>query len=119
MNENNKTDKISYAPFILVDTGSHTSLILSDSDMLAKSHIFEEREAEGWMGNGYDWNSLAQVVVAEQLPEFADELSFDPEAGMFSAIGDRLSLEKLGTKMCAMFHSDEAIRDILSRAELD
>lgn len=114
-----RTDDSTYAPFVLMDTGVYRSLLLSDRHMLIKSHIFDERADEGWCGNGYDWNAIAQVVLAEQLPDLANELSFNPEAGMFSVSGSRSALEKLGVAMHAVFHNDNAIRDLLSRAELD
>jgi len=119
MPENNMTDKVTYAPFILMDTGKHRSLLLTDNHMADKAHIFEERRDEGWIGSGYDWNSIAQVVVAEQLSELRGELTFDPEGGMFSAGGSRSALERLGSAMSKVFHCDDAIRDLLSRAELD
>lgn len=87
--------------------------------MVEKLHVFEERADEGWSGNGYDWNSIAQVVLSEQLPDLQDEISFDPEAGMFSAQGSRPVLERLGAAMSSAFQNDEILRDLLSRAELD
>ncbi len=82
-----------------------------------KAHNFEE--TPGWEGNGYDWNAIAQVVIAEQLPDLKGQLSFDPEAGMFSASGPRPALEQLGTAMRAVFEDDGTLRDLLSRAQLD
>ncbi|AMK75173.1 MULTISPECIES: Imm51 family immunity protein [Methylomonas] len=117
--EEDKTDKITYAPFILLDSEEYRSLLLSDQHMVEKFHLFEERADEGWNGNGYDWNSIAQVIVAEQLSDLQDELDFDPEAGMFSAQGSRFALERLGKAMSLAFHNEEVLRDLLSRAELD
>jgi hypothetical protein len=54
-------DKVTYAPFVLLN-GEAQSLILSDNNMLARTHIFEER-SDGWLGNRYDWTSIARVVV--------------------------------------------------------
>jgi len=118
MEANDKTDKITYAPFILMD-GKYRSLFLTDMEMEKKVHIFDERSDEGWTGGGYDWNSLAQVIVDEQLSDLKPELSFDPEAGTFSASGPREALERLGKAMCAVFHNDDSIRDLLTRAKLD
>lgn len=113
------TDKSTYAPFTLLDTGKHRSLLLSEDDMMAKVHVFEELGDEGWSGNGYDWNSIAQVVVSEELPGLAKQLEFDPEAGMFCALGPRKALERLGAAMASAYNSEERLRDLLSRAELD
>src|SRR5258708_15260481 len=85
MPDSDRTDKTSYAPFILADRGKYRSLILADRDMVAKAHVFEERKAEGWIGSGYDWTSIARVLLMEQLPDLQSNISFDPEAGMFSA----------------------------------
>lgn len=117
--DKDNTDKTTYTPFILLDSGEYRSLILSDQHMVEKFHIFEERADEGWNGNGYDWNSIAQVILFEQLPDLQDELDFDPEAGMFSAQGSRSALERLGKAMSLAFHNEEVLRDLLSRAELD
>jgi hypothetical protein len=117
MQEADNADRTTYAPLILFGSGQSATLLLVDDAMPDKCHIFEERE--GWLGNGYDWNSVAQVVVAEQLPDLSNEVSFDPEAGMFVARGPRGAVERLASAMCAVFHDDDKIRDLLSRAELD
>jgi hypothetical protein len=110
-------DKVTYSPFVLL-SGEGQSLILSDGNMLAHTHIFEER-SDGWLGNGYDWTSIARVVVEERLPDLRDDLIFDPEAGMFVAIGSIEALRRLGEEMKKVFDDEASIRDILGRAELD
>jgi len=70
-------DGTSYAPFILSGKDGKYWLLLSGNHMVEKSSIFEAH-GEGWLGNGYDWNSIAQVVMAERLPELDGELDFDP-----------------------------------------
>ena len=112
------SDKLSYAPFILI-TGEHPSLILSDNDMSLMMSVFEESEDEGWLGNGYDWTSIAQVVLEEKLSDLKDKLEFDPEAGMFSAVGSIDSLRRLGEEMKKVFDDENLLRDFLSRAEID
>lgn len=57
--------------------------------------------------------------MSEQLPDLMDVISFDPEAGVFSAQGPRAALERLGAAMSAAFQDEELLRDLLSRAELD
>ena len=39
MADSDRTDKSSYAPFILADDGKYKSLILADRDMIAKTHV--------------------------------------------------------------------------------
>ncbi|MEO0559624.1 MAG: Imm51 family immunity protein [Bacteroidota bacterium] len=112
------TDKETYSPFILIDE-DFRSLILSDTHMVSKQHIFHERADEGWEGNGYDWTSIARVLVAEELSHLSEDVSFDPEAGMLSAQGSLDALQELGAAMLSVYNDDARIRDLLSRAELD
>ena len=112
------TDKETYHPFILIDE-DFRSLILSDTHMVAKEAIFRERADEGWEGNGYDWTSVARVLVDEALPHLRDDVSFDPEAGMLSAQGSLEGLNELAAGMQAVYNDDARLRDLLSRAELD
>src|SRR5258706_1901748 len=112
------SDKSTYAPFVLL-TGEYQSLILSDDDMEARFNIFEEKADEGWQGNGYDWTSIAKVVVDEKMPDLKDEFDFEPEAGMFSASGSLEALKRLGEEMKKVFDHEDSLRDFLSRAELD
>ncbi|UHQ23510.1 immunity 51 family protein [Lysobacter sp. 5GHs7-4] len=114
-----RTDRNSYAPFILMDRGGYRALLLAEPGMEAKQHLFAEREDAGWSGNGYDWSALAQAVVAERLPQLQGRLRFDPEAGMLSVGGERADLETLGTALRALYRDDDALRDLLARAELD
>ena len=111
-------DKETYAPLILM-TGEYEALFMSDTHMVEWSHVFEEREEEGWTGGGYDWTSLARVLVSEKLPEIESDITYDPEAGMFSAQGPLGALKKLGTAMQQLYNDETMIRDLLSRAELD
>ena len=113
------TDNVTYSPFILLtgEAQSLSNLSLHDGDMLARKHIFEERM--GWLGNGYDWTSIARVVVDERLPDLRDDVNFDPEGGMFVAIGSTAALRRLGEEMKKVFDDESSIRDILGRAELD
>ena len=113
-----EADSTSYAPFILM-TGEFESLFMSDSHMVKWFPIFAEREDEGWVGGGYDWTSIARVLVKEQLPELETQISYDPEAGMFSAQGPVEALKTLGGAMQRVYNDEALIRDLLSRAELD
>jgi hypothetical protein len=111
-------DKVTYTPFVLSNGGA-PSLILSEHDMVARTRVFEERSEEGWLGNGYDWTSIARVVVEERLPDLRNGLDFDPEAGTFVALGSIEALKRLGGEMKKVFDDEASIRDLLGRAELD
>jgi len=103
-----------YKPFVLIDD-EYRSLMLSDRHFGAKEHIFRERASEGWEGGGYDWASIARVAVKEKLPHLESEITYDPEAGMFSAQGSRSSLQELAKLMRKVYQSEEYLRDLLSR----
>jgi hypothetical protein len=117
MNDTN-SDRSTYKPFTLM-TGKHQSLFMSDKDMVDRINVFEERASEGWLGNGYDWTSIARVILDEKLPDLKDKLEFDPEGGMFSVSGPVEALKRLGGEMKAAFDNEDLLRDLLSRAVID
>jgi hypothetical protein len=110
-------DNTTFAPFILVD-GSCTALILFDFYFETKAHIFKERVGEGWTGNGRDWHSIAEVVIAEQLSQLADVFTFDCDANFFAISGTKTNLTVLGHALKIVFDDDHILRDILFRAKL-
>ena len=85
-----------------------------------KQNVFDTRQEEGFLGNGYDWNSLATVFLEEKMPELVDALSFDSEAGLFS-IGseDVEAVKKFAVGFKAMCDDESEMTDLLSRAILD
>ena len=85
-----------------------------------KQNVFDTRQEEGFLGNGYDWNSLATVFLEEKMPELVDALSFDSEAGLFS-IGseDVEAVKKFALGFKAMCDDEREMMDLLSRATLD
>lgn len=111
------TDSTTFLPFILID-GHSRALVMFDHHMALKYPIFAERAQDGWTGNGHDWTSLAQVIVAEQLCPTSEPIIYDSDADMFSARGSRSSLEKLGLELQAIYQNDDAIRDLMSRVTL-
>jgi len=111
------TDSTTFLPFILID-GHCRALVMFDHHMAFKCHIFAERARDGWTGNGDDWTSIAQVIVAEHLFPITEPVTYDSDANMFSARGCRSSLERLGLELQAIFRNDEAIRDLMTRVTL-
>ena len=85
-----------------------------------KQNVFDTREEEGFVGNGYDWNALATVFLEEKMPELMEVLSFDSEAGLFS-IGseDVESVKKFAIGFKAMCDDESEMTDLFSRAILD
>ena len=106
-------------PFFWVEHKESYSVCL-DADGVFKQEVFDMRGDEGFLGNGYDWGSLAVVFLEEQMPELVNEVSFDPEAGMFCAYsGNKEALEKFVLAFRAALDNDKLIKDLFSRAELD
>ena len=85
-----------------------------------KQNVFDTRQDDGFLGNGYDWNSLATVYLEEKMPELVDALSFDSEAGLFS-IGseDVEAVKKFAIRFKALCDDESEMMDLLSRATLD
>ena len=106
-------------PFFWVEHDSgQASLCLSAGRYLPE--LFDSRAEEGFVGNGYDWASLAQVFLDERMPNLTDLVRFDPEAGMFTAYSDnREALRRFALAFKAACEDDKLIADLFSRAELD
>lgn len=116
-NGNDLVDMTTFAPFFLID-GNCRALVMLDASFAEKAHIFEERAEEGWSGNGLDWNSVAQVIIAEQLPKLASEFIFNSDVEFFSVSGTMASLTLLGNALKITFDDEHILRDILFRAKL-
>ena len=82
-------------------------------------NVFDTRQEEGFLGNGYDWNSLATVFLEEKMPELVDALSFDSEAGLFS-IGseDVEAVKKFAVGFKALCDMRLKWQTLLSRANI-
>ena len=105
------------APFQWMEHDGSYSFLLDAGEYLAD--LFLTREEEGFEGNGYDWQALAQVFLDEQFEGEAGALDFDSEAGMFVMIsedGDALADFALAFKEAC--EDAERIADLFSRAEL-
>ena len=85
-----------------------------------KQNVFDTRLEEGFVGNGYDWNSLANVFLEENMPELMEVLSFDSEEGLFS-IGseDVEAVKKFAIGFKALCDDESEMVDLFSRAILD
>ncbi|MDO4878493.1 MAG: Imm51 family immunity protein [Neisseria sp.] len=86
-----------------------------------RQEVFDRRADDGFEGGGYDWASLARVFLAERLPQFEQQVCFDPEADMFCAYAkheDEAALREFARAFRAFCDDEEAMGDLLSRAEL-
>ena len=85
-----------------------------------KQNVFDTRLEEGFVGNGYDWNSLAIVFLEEKMPELIEVLSFDSKAGLFSIGSEDVEAVKqfaLGFK--ALCDDESEMTNLFRRATLD
>lgn len=110
-------DKLTFAPFMLVDS-MPASLVLFDFHFDAKAQVFQEQAAQGWRGSGRDWEALARLLIAEQLPEAAGKFSFDSDASLFSVAGEKADVMKLARALKIAFDDEAVLRDMLRRAVL-
>ncbi|WP_121967105.1 Imm51 family immunity protein [Myroides sp. N17-2] len=51
-----------------------------------KKDFFDLHSDKGFLGNGYDWQSLAKTYIHKFKPQLSTKLNFDSEADMFSII---------------------------------
>lgn len=56
--------------------------------------VFDIRKEEGFIGNGYDLVSLAEVFIDRIRPDFKDNIYFDPENDFFCAYSDDKAILK-------------------------
>ena len=85
-----------------------------------KQNVFDTRQEEGFVGNGYDWNSLANVFLEENIPELMEVLSFDSEAGLFSIGSEEVeAVKKFALGFKVMCDDESEMTDLFSRATLD
>ncbi|GHU65724.1 hypothetical protein AGMMS49983_13940 [Clostridia bacterium] len=77
--EKNASFNKKIAPFRLVDLDGVWSICLDAGDY--KQDMMKQK---GLLGNGYDWEKIAQSFIEANMPEIFEALSFDSEAGMFS-----------------------------------
>lgn len=115
-NNGNISEKI--APFFWVDHESSASVCLNAGNYLQE--VFDSRAKEGFEGNGYDWESLANVFLEEKHPELKETVKFDSEGSMFCAYSkNKEALSEFIISFKATCENKSLILDLFSRAELD
>lgn len=106
------------APFGWVEHEKSVSVCLNTGEYLQE--VFDTRADESFEGNGYDWESLAQVFLMERCSDLQDKIDFDPEAGMFCACSeDKDALADFILRFKRSCEDKFLILDLFSRAELD
>ena len=105
---------VDYSP----DTGAGVCLTVREGGYLQE--IFDTRADDGFIGNGYDWASLAHAFLNEKCPELREKITFDPEADMFCAYSeDKEALANFILLFKKACEDKILISDIFSRTEWD
>lgn len=106
-------------PFGWYEGEEQASLTL-DTAIAYLEDVFAKRSEEGFLGNGYDWESLAAVFLEEKCdPNLAEKLEFDSEAGMFCIYSnDKEALKEFAFAFHQACQDPVLIEDLFSRAEL-
>jgi len=105
-------------PFFWVDHGTTASVCLTVGEY--KPELFKSREAEGFEGSGYDWESLACVFLNEKAHDLNGLIKFDSEGSMFCAYSEDMgALKDFIMRFKAACEDETLIMDLFSRAELD
>lgn len=113
-----KQFKDEIVPFVWVEQSLGASVCLSAGRYLQE--IFDTRADEGFIGNGYDWGSLAQVFLDEKCPKLQGKINFDLEADMFCAYSeDSEALADFILRFKKACEDKVLILDLFDRAELD
>ncbi|MBS6475726.1 MAG: hypothetical protein KH354_07085 [Clostridiales bacterium] len=107
------------APFFWVKQRAGASVCLSAGNGYLQK-IFDTRADEGFIGNGYDWSSLAQVFLDEHCSDLQEKITFDPEADMFCTYSkDKYALADFILQFKKACENESLIADLFSRAEAD
>ncbi|MBR0485425.1 MAG: hypothetical protein IJJ69_11730 [Oscillospiraceae bacterium] len=81
--------------------------------------LFAVRADDGFVGNGYDWEALAEIFLAEVYEGDDDSFEFDSEADMFVVYSeDAESLADFALAFKDACEDAGLIADLFSRAEL-
>lgn len=81
--------------------------------------LFATRSEEGFVGNGYDWEALAEIFLAEIYEGEDDSFEFDSEADTFAVYSeDSQSLADFALAFKETCEDADLIADLFSRAEL-
>ena len=105
------------APFSWIDHEDGSASVTLYSSDKYKKKLFRTRRREGFVGSGYDWESLAQTFLHEKAPELQQTIEFDPEHLMFCAYSSDLdALRRFVLLFKETCENKELIAAIFSRA---
>ena len=110
---------IDISPFRM-DEFDGTYAVMLDMDGIYMAELFEQREDEGFLPNGYGWEALAMAYIGECCPELEDMLEFDSEADMFCVYcSDEAVLTEFITGFKSACDDSEKIAEIFALADAD
>ena len=70
--------------------------------------------------NGEFWTGIATLLVEHELTDLEGAFDYDPEAGMFCAIGeDRAALERLGNAMAVVANDPARLTALVAAADAE
>jgi len=104
------------APFRWLDNEDGSAQVTLYASERYKRKLFKTRKREGFVGSGYDWESLARAFLGEKAPELQPAICFDPERLMFCAYSsDPDALRRFIVLLKEACENDRMIADIFSR----
>ena len=104
------------APFSWIELDDGRALVTLYTSHKYKKKLFKTRKRDGFVGSGYDWESLAMAFIREKTPDLKDKISFDPEHQMFCAYSSDLdALRRFILLFKEACENDVLINDIFSR----
>ena len=104
------------APFSYLVHEDGIASVTMYTDHGYKKNLFETRGKEGFVGSGYDWESLAQVFIQEKARDLLEKLDFDSEHLCFVVYSyDKDALRRFVLLFKEACEDDNLIADIFSR----
>jgi len=103
------------APFTWDELDGNISVTMYTSHKYKKD-LFKTRKSEGFDGSGYDWESLAQVFLQEEVPDLLEKIDFDSEHLCFVAYStDKEAMKRFIVMFKETCEDEKLITDIFSR----
>ena len=104
------------APCRLVDHGEGRFSLCFDDFKMPELALFTER---GLQGGGYTWECVADSLVRIRRPDLGEQLSYDSEASMFVAVGNRPSLMVVARLLQESLSDARVLKAALDAADPD
>jgi len=104
------------APFSWTEHDDGSASVTLYTSEKYKAKLFKTRKKEGFVGSGYDWESLAQVFIQENFSDLQLVIEFDSEHLMFCAYSSDLgALKRFILAFKETCENDKLIAGVFSR----